>query len=72
MAGADVYLHGIMGAAIGGAAAAGEVVGIAGFPRVMAEVVRTSRTKGNRNVGSPQPIVAATNATSGEADADAA
>ncbi len=40
LAGADVYLHGILGALMGGVAAAGEAVAVAGFPRIVAAAMR--------------------------------
>jgi hypothetical protein len=39
MAGADVYVHGVLGAAMGGVAAAGAALGPLGFPRAMAAIM---------------------------------
>jgi len=39
LAGADVYLHGVLGAAMGGVAAAGVALGPLGFPRVMTAII---------------------------------
>ena len=39
LAGADVYLHGVLGAAMGGVAAAGAALGSTGFPRVMTAIM---------------------------------
>jgi phytoene dehydrogenase-like protein len=39
LAGADVYLHGVLGAAMGGVAAAGVALGSLGFPRVMTAIM---------------------------------
>ncbi len=39
MAGADVYLHGVLGAAMGGVAAAGVGLGAFGFPRAMSAIM---------------------------------
>ena len=39
MAGADVYLHGVLGAAMGGVAAAGAALGPLGFPRAMTAIM---------------------------------
>jgi len=42
LAGADVYLHGLLGAAMGGVAAAGAALGPLGFARVMGEITSSS------------------------------
>ena len=39
LAGADVYLHGLLGAAMGGVAAAGAALGPLGFPRAMTAIM---------------------------------
>jgi phytoene dehydrogenase-like protein len=39
LAGADVYLHGVLGAAMGGVAAAGAGLGALGFPRAMSAIM---------------------------------
>jgi all-trans-retinol 13,14-reductase len=42
MAGADVYLHGVLGATMGGVAAAGAAIGPLGFARVMGAITSAS------------------------------
>jgi phytoene dehydrogenase-like protein len=42
LAGADVYVHGVLGAAMGGVAAAGAVLGPLGFPRLMGAIKSSS------------------------------
>ena len=49
MAGSDVYVHGVMGAAMGGVAAAGAALGPLGFPRAMAAIMAS---RGRWNEGS--------------------
>ena len=43
LAGADVYFHGVLGAAMGGVAAAGAALGPFGFVRAMAEIMASHR-----------------------------
>jgi all-trans-retinol 13,14-reductase len=50
LAGADVYLHGIMGALMGGVAAAAAVFGWAGFPRVMSKMFAAAKKSGSPSV----------------------
>jgi all-trans-retinol 13,14-reductase len=70
LAGADTYMHGIMGAAMGGVAAAGAVVGMAGFPRIMAAAFREAARAGKAagagpgRVSAPAPAAGRASASS--------
>lgn len=53
LAGADVFMHGILGSLMGGVAAASKALGLAGFPRVMRAAARGGKPVGAGPQASP-------------------